>query len=51
MTHRHHGNRSSSYYAHPAHGARIKVLIRIGLVLLVVSPLMCIGAMIADFYL
>ena len=29
MTHRHHGNRSSSYYAHPAHGARIKVLIRI----------------------
>ncbi len=30
---------------------RIKVFIRIGLILLVVSPLMCVGAMIADFYL
>ena len=30
MTHRQHGNRSSAYYAHPAHGdPRIKVLIRI----------------------
>lgn len=30
MTHRHHGTRSSSYYAHPSHGdPKIKVLIRI----------------------
>ncbi|KUM41249.1 hypothetical protein [Arthrobacter sp. EPSL27] len=30
MTHRHHGTRSSAYYAHPSHGdPKIKVLIRI----------------------
>ncbi|MDR7082139.1 hypothetical protein J2X01_001424 [Arthrobacter ginsengisoli] len=30
MTHRHYGNRSSSYYAHPSHGdPRINVIIRI----------------------
>ena len=30
MTHRQHGNRANSYYAHPAHGdPRIRVLIRI----------------------
>jgi hypothetical protein len=30
---------------------RIRVFMRIGLILLSVSPLMCIGAMVADFYL
>jgi hypothetical protein len=30
VTHRHHGTRSSAYYAHPSHGdPKIKVLIRI----------------------
>jgi hypothetical protein len=30
VTHRHHGTRSSAYYAHPSHGDhKIKVLIRI----------------------